>query len=63
MTKITEKQRSVIVNALYTAAEKYRECAKEIAASDMLPDNRASLVECFNKQANDCSEVLNAWEE
>lgn len=56
---LSHEDNQVVVNALYTAAEKYRECAKAIQGEvNMNEDARASLVAQFNRQAEDCSRVL-----
>lgn len=47
----------VIVNALHTAAAKYRECAKEVGAANFGPATE-SLVAQFNRQVADCEAVL-----
>jgi hypothetical protein len=54
----TSNERRVIVGALYTAIEKYRDCAKEIGGSDMSEVARDRLVATFKKQADECSELL-----
>ena len=58
MQQLTESDQSVIVNALYTAAEKYRDCAKEISKSDLPTAAKDRLVSTFNKQADDVADVL-----
>jgi hypothetical protein len=60
--QLNSDQERVVINALYTAAEKYRECAKEIDKSDMHVDARCNLVIQFVKQAKDCSELAEKLE-
>ena len=55
---LTASEWTVVVNALYTAAEKYRDCAKEVGQSGMNPEGRDRLVACFEKQAADCGKLL-----
>jgi hypothetical protein len=59
MTDLTTDERRVIVNALYTAAEKYRECAKEVGKYP----THEWLVPIFKKQADDCAELVVKLEE
>lgn len=63
MKTLTNNEQRTIINALYTAAEKYRECAKEIAASDMAQAGKDCLVAQFKKQADECSEILEKIED
>jgi hypothetical protein len=60
---LTESQARVVINALYTAAEKYRECAKEIGKHMPPGPGRDSLVGQFKKQADECAELLDALQE
>lgn len=55
---LTEAQQRTVINALYTAAEKYRECAKEVGKGLPPGPARDSLVAQFKKQADECSELL-----
>lgn len=63
MRNLNEEQKQVVVNALYTAAAKYRECAKEIEASIYPQSAKDRLMAQFNKQADECSKVLELIEE
>lgn len=58
MTNLSTAERQVIVNALYTAIERYRECAKEVAKSPA----HERLAAQFKKQSDECSELLEKLE-
>jgi hypothetical protein len=60
---ITDNQHRTIINALYAATEKYRECAREIGASDLPQAPRDSLVAQFKKQSDECAELLQVLED
>lgn len=60
--KITPEDNSVIVNALYTAAERYRECARTTRESDLPKEAKERLAACFDRQAADCSRVVQGLE-
>lgn len=59
MTNLSTTERQVIVNALYTAIAKYRECATEMAKSPA----HERLVAQFKKQSDECSELLEKLED
>jgi len=51
---LSSNDRRVIVNALYTAQEKYRECAKQLAKETSYD----LLVAQFLKQSDECAELI-----
>lgn len=57
-------ERRTVINALYTAAQRYRECASETAKMHaMNAKARESLVSQFTRQADECSALLEKLEE
>lgn len=56
---LTTNERQVIVNALYTAQEKYRECAKDVAKEA----GHERLVAQFKKQSDECAELIDRLED
>lgn len=59
MHTLSDNERSVVVNALYTAVEKYRECAKEVAKEP----GHERLVAQFKKQSDECAELIERLED
>lgn len=62
LTQLTETQERIVINALYTAADRYRQCAKEIAESNLSMVGKERLIATFKKQADECSELLEVLE-
>lgn len=59
MADLSTQDRQVIVNALYTAVEKYRECAKEMAKEA----GHERMAAQFKKQSDDCAELIDRLED
>lgn len=63
MIHLDEKSLGIITNALYTACERYRECASTIKACPSMNDAaKAQLVDQFELQIREAREVLQAIE-
>lgn len=56
---LSDEGRHTLAGALYTAIERYRECAKAMAESP----GHARLAEAFEKQIADCQALLEEVEE
>lgn len=60
--QLNHAEEQVMVGALHTACEKYRECANNIKESDLPSDAKARLVDTFNRQILDCKDLLEKLE-
>lgn len=54
----SHQELSTLAAALHTAAERYRDCAKVLAETDMAADAKARLVAQFERQIADCAALL-----
>lgn len=61
MANLTSGERLTVINALYTAAEKYRECAKAVADSEN--PGIKSLSSQFDRQAAELMPIIEKLEE
>lgn len=59
MTNMTTNDRRIILNALYTVVEKYRECAKVVTK---VPGHER-MAAMFKKRSDECAELIDRLED